>query len=192
MGEKIFFEGGPGTLSPGSASLVFREIGTSSTFEIPKGLRKSAGGASHRDLIRSSNPPRKGGGRSRSCHDAAMGDLRFPAPLPGLDGVRVRVRWLVPPAKFRCPCRGASVQSSRMRLAFGAILRLISLMASGSKNLSVKKAAARLVRELPDSASWDDLMYQILVRQKIEAGLNDLREGRVHEHRDIRREFGLP
>ncbi len=79
-----------------------------------------------------------------------------------------------------------------MRLAFGPILRLISLMAVDSKNLSVKKAAARLVRELPDSASWDDLMYQILVRQKIEAGLNDLREGRVHEHRNIRREFGMP
>jgi hypothetical protein len=64
-------------------------------------------------------------------------------------------------------------------------------MPSSAKNLSVKKAAARLVRELPESASWDDLMYQILVRQKIEAGLEDLREGRVHDDRGIRREFGL-
>ncbi|MCU0776726.1 MAG: hypothetical protein MUF86_03560 [Akkermansiaceae bacterium] len=64
-------------------------------------------------------------------------------------------------------------------------------MASTAKNLSVKKAAARLVRELPESASWDDLMYQILVRQKIEAGLEDLRQGRCHDHQDIRREFGL-
>jgi hypothetical protein len=65
-------------------------------------------------------------------------------------------------------------------------------MASGPKNLSIKKSAARLVRELPESASWDDLMYQILVRQKIEAGLEDLRDGRVHDHQAIRREFGLP
>lgn len=64
-------------------------------------------------------------------------------------------------------------------------------MASTPKASSVKKAAARLVRELPESASWDDLMYQILVRQKIEAGLDDLRVGRVHGHQDIRREFGL-
>jgi hypothetical protein len=64
-------------------------------------------------------------------------------------------------------------------------------MASNAKDPSVKKAAARLVRELPESASWDDLMYQILVRQKIEAGLEDLREGRVHDHKGIRREFGL-
>ncbi len=65
-------------------------------------------------------------------------------------------------------------------------------MASGPKNLSIKKSAARLVRELPEFASWDDLMYQILVRQKIEAGLEDLRDGRVHDHQAIRREFGLP
>lgn len=64
-------------------------------------------------------------------------------------------------------------------------------MGSTAKKLSVKKAAARLVRELPESASWDDLMYQILVRQKIEAGLEDLRQGRRHDHQDIRREFGL-
>lgn len=48
-----------------------------------------------------------------------------------------------------------------------------------------------MVRELSESASWDDLMYQILVRQKIEAGLEDLRQGRCHDHQDIRREFGL-
>ncbi len=61
--------------------------------------------------------------------------------------------------------------------------------AKDSKN-SIKKAAARLVRQLPDSASWDDLMYEILVRQKIEAGLADLRDGRTHSHAFIREEFG--
>ncbi len=64
-------------------------------------------------------------------------------------------------------------------------------MPTSSKQVSVKKSAARLIRELPESASWDDLMYQILVRQKIEAGLADLQEGRSHDHAAIRREFGL-
>lgn len=50
----------------------------------------------------------------------------------------------------------------------------------------------KLVRDLPDSASWDDLMYQILVRQKIEAGLADIRAGRVHTHAAIKKQFGLP
>jgi hypothetical protein len=64
---------------------------------------------------------------------------------------------------------------------------------SGSKNntASVKKAAAKLVRDLPETASWDDLMYEILVCQKIEAGLSDLKSGRKHTHASIRKEFGL-
>lgn len=59
------------------------------------------------------------------------------------------------------------------------------------KSPTIKSAAARLVRELPESASWDDLMHQIYVRQKIEAGLSDLRAGRKHSHASIRKEFGL-
>ena len=64
-------------------------------------------------------------------------------------------------------------------------------MASGEKSISIKKAAARMVRQLPESASWDDLMYEILVRQKIESGQSDLREGRKHDHASIRKEFGV-
>ena len=64
-------------------------------------------------------------------------------------------------------------------------------MASAEKNTSIKKAAARLVRELPESASWDDLMYEILVRQKIDSGLADLRDGRKHDHASIRSELGV-
>jgi len=57
--------------------------------------------------------------------------------------------------------------------------------------IKIKFAAARLVRDLPDSASWDDLMYQIYVRQKIEAGLADLKAGRKHSHTSIRKSFQL-
>jgi predicted transcriptional regulator len=44
---------------------------------------------------------------------------------------------------------------------------------------------------MPKDASWDDLMDRIYVRQKIEAGLADVRAGRVHSHESIRREFRL-
>lgn len=64
-------------------------------------------------------------------------------------------------------------------------------MASTEKKTSIKKAAARVVRELPESASWDDLMYEILVRQKVEAGLNALLDGRKHDHAAVRSEFGV-
>ena len=44
---------------------------------------------------------------------------------------------------------------------------------------TVREEAHRLVDELPEEASWDDLMYQIYVRQKVEAGLRAIEEGRV-------------
>jgi hypothetical protein len=57
---------------------------------------------------------------------------------------------------------------------------------------SVKSEAIRLIRDLPASSSWDDLMYRIYVRQKIEVGLADIEAGRVHSHAAIRKEFALP
>ena len=56
---------------------------------------------------------------------------------------------------------------------------------------NVKSRAIRLIRDLPKGSSWDGLMYRIYVRQKIEAGLADLRAGRVHSHTAIRRELGV-
>ncbi len=60
-----------------------------------------------------------------------------------------------------------------------------------TKTKGVKARALQLVRELPAGSSWDDLMYRIYVRQKIEAGIADLKAGRVRSHESIRREFGL-
>lgn len=60
-----------------------------------------------------------------------------------------------------------------------------------TKRRSVKTEAIKLVRGLSESSTWDDLMYRIYVRQKIEAGLSDIRSGRVHSHASIRKEFAL-
>jgi hypothetical protein len=57
---------------------------------------------------------------------------------------------------------------------------------------TVKKEAKRLVNELPDDATWDDLMYRIYVRQSIEAGLRDADAGRVVSVDEVRARFGLP
>jgi hypothetical protein len=56
----------------------------------------------------------------------------------------------------------------------------------------IKEEARRLVEQLPEDASWDDLMYQIYVRQAVEAGLNDVRDGRTVPVAEVRRRFGLP
>lgn len=56
---------------------------------------------------------------------------------------------------------------------------------------SMKTEAEQLVRSLPEQASWDDLMYEIYVRQKIEQGLRAAEEGRVVPHDEVRRRFAL-
>ena len=56
---------------------------------------------------------------------------------------------------------------------------------------TIKSRAIKLVRELPENSSWDELMYRIYVRQKIEAGLADIKAGRTHNHESICKEFGI-
>ncbi|MDZ4401274.1 hypothetical protein [Prosthecobacter sp.] len=64
-------------------------------------------------------------------------------------------------------------------------------MKTKTKAVSAKKQARRLIDKLPATASWDDVMQQLYVRQKIEAGLADLNAGRRHSHASIKREFGV-
>lgn len=59
------------------------------------------------------------------------------------------------------------------------------------QDVNVKDEAHRLVNDLPESATWEDLMYKIYVRQAIESGLEDSQAGRLTEVDDVRRKFGL-
>jgi len=56
---------------------------------------------------------------------------------------------------------------------------------------TIKDEARRLVELLPEDATWEDLQYKIYVCQAIEAGLNDVREGRTVPLEEARRRFGL-
>jgi hypothetical protein len=56
---------------------------------------------------------------------------------------------------------------------------------------NIKQEAYRILDNLPDKATWDDLMYQIYVRQTIEAGITDSDEGRTVDVREVRKRFGL-
>ena len=57
---------------------------------------------------------------------------------------------------------------------------------------NIKEEARRLVENLPDDSTWEDLMYQIYVRETIESGLADSEAGRVTDVENVRKEFGLP
>ena len=55
----------------------------------------------------------------------------------------------------------------------------------------LRQETEALINELPENISWDDLMYRIYVRQKIEKGLQDMQEGRVHTTEELERTFQL-
>ncbi|GKT09255.1 hypothetical protein [Desulforhabdus sp. TSK] len=57
---------------------------------------------------------------------------------------------------------------------------------------SIKEQAHRLLDSLPDSATWEDLIYRIYVRQAIEAGIKDSDDGRTVDVKEVRKRFGLP
>lgn len=56
---------------------------------------------------------------------------------------------------------------------------------------NIKEEAKRLVENLPDNSTWDDLMYEIYVRQAIESGLKDSQAEKVISVEEVRNKFGL-
>ncbi len=60
------------------------------------------------------------------------------------------------------------------------------------EKLNIKAEARKLIDKLPDNSTWDDLMYEIYVRQVVEAGLNDSNAGKVVSVKEVRAKFGLP
>ena len=55
--------------------------------------------------------------------------------------------------------------------------------------LTVKTAVQELANGLPDDASWSEVLYRIVVRQKLDEGLEDIRADRVVPHEEVFREL---
>jgi len=55
----------------------------------------------------------------------------------------------------------------------------------------VKSAARETIDLLPDDTTWDDVIYRMYVRQKIEAGLADAEAGNTISTDEVRRRLGL-
>ncbi|MGE3298260.1 MAG: hypothetical protein AB7I68_13050 [Porticoccaceae bacterium] len=52
---------------------------------------------------------------------------------------------------------------------------------------SAKEEAKKLIDQLPDQATLNDIMYELYVRQKIAAGLLAAKEGRTIPHEEVKR-----
>ena len=54
---------------------------------------------------------------------------------------------------------------------------------------SVKEIAREVIERLSENCTWDDVTYQLYVREKIERGLADSEAGRTVSHEEVRREI---
>ena len=54
---------------------------------------------------------------------------------------------------------------------------------------NIKQALTEMLETLPDDCTWDDVMYQIYVRQKIADGLAAAESGNVVDHDEVFAEF---
>jgi predicted transcriptional regulator len=54
---------------------------------------------------------------------------------------------------------------------------------------NVKDIAKEVIDRLPDDAGWNDIMYELYVKQKIETGLAAAAEGRTVEHDELKRQL---
>ena len=52
---------------------------------------------------------------------------------------------------------------------------------------TAKTEVSRMLEELPDDVSYEDIQYHIYVRQKVARGLRDVQEGRLMSHDDAER-----
>ncbi len=55
-----------------------------------------------------------------------------------------------------------------------------------------KDEAHKLIEKMPEHSTWDDLIYEIYVRQVIEQGLADSKNGKTTDVREVRKKYGLP
>ncbi len=55
----------------------------------------------------------------------------------------------------------------------------------------VKAEAFKMIDELPDTATWQDLMHRIYVRLAIESGLSESKAGKTVSVSEIRAKYGL-
>lgn len=52
--------------------------------------------------------------------------------------------------------------------------------------MNAKESAQHIIGQLPEQASWNDIMYELYVKQKIEAGIKAADEGRTIPHEQVR------
>ncbi|MFQ5964436.1 MAG: hypothetical protein ACE5KZ_09145 [Candidatus Scalinduaceae bacterium] len=53
--------------------------------------------------------------------------------------------------------------------------------------VTAKENIRKMLDQIPDNASYEDIQYHIYVQEKIRLGLKDIEEGRVLDHEEVER-----
>ncbi len=56
---------------------------------------------------------------------------------------------------------------------------------------SPKHTAIRLIEELPDDVSLEDIMYELYFRHRIDRGLEELDQGQTISHEELKRSLAV-
>ncbi len=54
---------------------------------------------------------------------------------------------------------------------------------------TIKESAKKIIDNLSEEATWDDLMYEIYVVQKVERGLKAIDEGKTIPIEEVKKRF---
>ena len=52
--------------------------------------------------------------------------------------------------------------------------------------MSAKDEALKIIKELPEDCSTDDILAELFFKKQVDAGLMDVAEGRVVSHEELR------
>jgi predicted transcriptional regulator len=52
---------------------------------------------------------------------------------------------------------------------------------------TAKEEVQKMLEQIPDDSSFEDIQYHIYVREKIKRGLKDIEEGRILDQEEIER-----
>jgi len=50
----------------------------------------------------------------------------------------------------------------------------------------VKEEVIELIEKMPDDCTVEDILYELYLKQKVDKGLQDIQEGRVVEHEEVK------
>ena len=59
------------------------------------------------------------------------------------------------------------------------------------QSANIKQTAHQLIDQLPENCSWNDAIYEMVVRREIDLGLEDSEAGRTMAVEEVRKEYGL-